>query len=87
MTKTDKLLNALQAGDVLSEAQIRSRFGIANPTATIMTLRQDGFAVYANRSKDERVTYRIGTPSRHMVATAYAVLGAYDAGLAPALAA
>jgi hypothetical protein len=49
-------------------------------------LRQNGYVVYANR-KNDRVTYRIGNPTRRMIATAFALLGAYDSGLAPAHAA
>jgi len=78
VTKQNRLLEALQNGEQLTAAQIRARFGIANPTATVSDLRFNGFAVYANRRTDTkgRVTtkYRLGTPSRKVVAAGYRAL-------------
>ena len=71
-TKTGKLLAALQNGEALTEGQMRVRFGLKNPRATVSDIRYAGFAVYANQHKDTkgRVTtkYRIGRPSRAIVA-------------------
>ena len=78
MTKQSRLLQALQNGEQLTAAQIKARFGIANPTATVSDLRYSGFAVYANQHKDTkgRVTtkYRLGTPSRAVVAAGFRAL-------------
>jgi hypothetical protein len=75
-TKQGKLFKALVLnGETLTESQIAKRFGIANPTATISTIRQRGYAVYANQRKagnGVNVTeYRHGNASRKMVALAY----------------
>jgi predicted ArsR family transcriptional regulator len=74
-TKQTRVLEALQSGEQLTAKQISARFGIANPTATISNLRFAGFAVYANQHTDTkgRVTtkYRLGTPSRAIVAAGY----------------
>jgi len=74
-TKQTRLLEALKAGEALTAKQIASRFSIANPTATISNIRFAGYAVYANEHKDTkgRVTtkYRIGKPSRAIVAAGY----------------
>lgn len=74
-TKTGRLLTALQAGEALTEGQIRVRFGLKNPRATVSSIRYSGYAVYANQHKDTkgRVTtkYRIGKPSRAIVAAGY----------------
>jgi hypothetical protein len=74
-TKTGKLLAALQSGEALTEGQMRVRFGLKNPRATVSDIRYAGFAVYANQHKDTkgRVTtkYRIGRPSRAIVAAGY----------------
>ena len=80
-TKTQRLVETLQNGDELTAKQIKARFGIANPTATISDLRlRSGFAVYANERKDTkgRVTtkYRMGRPSRAVVAAGYRALAA-----------
>ena len=53
VTKQERLLEALQAGEQLTSKQIAERFGIANPTATVSNLRlNDGFAIYANKRTD-----------------------------------
>jgi predicted transcriptional regulator len=74
-TKSGKLLAALQNGEALTEGQMRVRFGLKNPRATVSDIRYAGFAVYANQHKDTkgRVTtkYRIGRPSRAIVAAGY----------------
>lgn len=76
MTKQDKLIEALRSGEQLTAKQMKQRFGIANPTATVSDLRlRSGFAVYANQHTDTkgRVTtkYRLGRPSRAVVAAGY----------------
>lgn len=78
-TKTNRLVEALRNGEQLTSKQIRARFGIANPTATVSDLRlRQGFAVYGNQHTDTngRVTtkYRLGTPSRKVVAAGYRAL-------------
>lgn len=75
-TKQGKLFKALVLDkEILSEAAIAKRFGIANPTATISTIRQRGYAIYANTRKagnGVQVTeYKYGEASRKMVAAAY----------------
>lgn len=78
-TKSTRLVEALRKGEQLTAAQIKARFGIANPTATVSDLRlRGGFAVYANEHTDSkgRVTtkYRLGNPSREVVAAGYRAL-------------
>ena len=74
-TKQARVLEALQSGEQLTAKQISARFGVANPTATISSLRFAGYAVYANERTDTkgRVTtkYRLGKPSRAIVAAGY----------------
>ena len=74
-TKTGKLFTALIAGEKLSEGEIRKRFGIKNPSATVSDIRYKGFAVYTRNRKagnGVQVTeYVLGKPSRKMVALAY----------------
>lgn len=42
MNKSTKLITALEKGQSLTAAQIRSRFNIANPSATVHKLRGYG---------------------------------------------
>ena len=77
-SKTARVLNALKAGETLTPAQITARFGAANPHDVVYQLRRQGYAVYLNRgtigSRGRRKAdaYRLGTPSRAMVAAAFA---------------
>ena len=79
-TKQDRLLEALRNGDQLTAAQIKARFGISNPTATVSDLRFNGFAVYANQHKDSKgrttTKYRLGNASREVIAAGYKALAA-----------
>ncbi len=78
MTKKSRLLEAFKSGDKLTAAQIRARFAIANPTATVSDLRYSGYAIYANEHKDTKgrvtVKYELGRPSRRLVAAGYRAL-------------
>ena len=80
VTKSAKLFAALAAGEQLTEGQIRQRFGLANPRATVSDLRFQGYAIYANKHTDTKgrvsTKYRLGKPSRRVVAAGYRALAA-----------
>jgi predicted ArsR family transcriptional regulator len=77
MSQKAKVLAALKAGEQLTAKQIAARFSAKNPHEVVRQIREEGFAVYGNKrtnSKGETKTfYRLGTPSRKMVAAAYAI--------------
>jgi hypothetical protein len=74
-TKTYRLFTALQSGERITASQATKRFGIKNVSAEVSRIRQNGFAVYADQrvaGNGVRVTeYRLGTPSRKLVAAGY----------------
>jgi len=79
VTKQERLIEAFKAGEKLTAAQIKSRFGVKNPTATVSDLRlRGGFAIYANQHTDTKgrvsTKYRLGNPSRKIVAAGYRAL-------------
>ena len=78
VTKQDRVLSALRNGEELTGKQIRARFGVGNPRATVSALRMKGFPVYLNEHVDSkgRVTqkYRLGNPSRAVIAAGYRAL-------------
>ena len=80
MSKTAKLLGALEKGETFTSKQITARFGLANPAEAVRSLRESGYAIYSNErtnSKGETKNfYRLGKPSRKMVALASKVAGA-----------
>lgn len=78
VTKQHALLEALKNGEQLTAKQINYRFGIANPTATVSDLRFAGYPIYANKCTNRRgesyTKYRLGTPSRAVIAAGYRAL-------------
>lgn len=86
MTKTARALSAFLNGDKLTAKQIASRFGAGNPHEIVRSLRSKGYAIYLNEHTNSKghVTnkYRLGAPSRAIVAAGIAALGAEAAGLA-----
>ena len=81
MTKTDRVFEALVVnGEQLTAKQLSARYNIANPHDAVYQLRMKGFSIYLNKHTDTkgRVThkYRLGTPSRAVIAAGYKALAA-----------
>ena len=78
MSKQELLLTHLNKGKTFTAKQIKSSFGIAHPASTIRNLREQGYCVYSNPAVvngADVVKYRIGKPTRAMVALAASVRG------------
>lgn len=76
MTQKSKLRKAFFNGAELTSKQIRSQFKIASPTKIVSMLRlEDGLPIYANKHVDtkgrETTKFRLGTPSRAVIAAGY----------------
>lgn len=80
MSKTQKVLKALQSGEQLTAKQIAHRFKLAKPHNAIYDLRHSGYAIYSNERKNasgQTVTkYRLGNPSQKIIAAGYKALAA-----------
>ena len=70
-----KLLNFLKSGQTITETQAVKMFGIKRVSARVAELRSEGYSVYRNVTKDGKTAYRLGAPSRAMVAAAYQAAG------------
>lgn len=75
-SQNEKLVEFFKSGKDLTEGLARSRFGVANLPARIAELRAEGYSIYKNKTKTGQTVYRLGTPSRAMVAAAYSLMGA-----------
>ena len=79
MSITAKVLRHLLKGNAVTAAEISGKFGSATPTEVIRQLRMKGYAVYANKTNlwdgTPTTKYRLGKPSRAMVAAAYRAAG------------
>jgi len=79
MTNREKILAALSAGEQLTAKQIKARFGVGDANREVNRLRHEGFAIYSNAVKTSKgVTkkFRLGTPTRAVVAAGYQALSA-----------
>ena len=79
LSKQARLIQAFEQGQEMTAKQITQRFGFANPTATVSDLRlRGGLAIYANKRTNNLggtyTKYRLGTPSREVVAAGYKAL-------------
>ena len=79
MSRQAKLLSYLQTGAEVTARQIHGSFGLKNPHDAIHQLRSQGHCIYSNRAKlangTETTKYRIGKPSKRMIALANMVAG------------
>ena len=84
-TQATKVLEAFQNGEELTGKQIAHRFSVANPRAVVHNLRTEGYSIYLNKRTDTKgrvkLKYRLGKPTRAIVAAGIAALGAEAAGL------
>ena len=64
--------------NTLTAQKMQSVFGVANPSAAINDLRNEGHAIYLNsriNSNGEKVSfYRLGTPTKRIVAAGIAAV-------------
>ena len=75
VTKSAKVIAALESGVELTGKQIESRYNVGNARALISSLRMQGYPVYLNKRTngfgDTYSKYRLGTPSRAVIAAGY----------------
>ena len=75
---TSRILSFLKTGADITQVQARKRFGITNVRARMSELRQAGYAIYLNEKTTANgrtiKAYRLGTPTRLMVAVGNTVI-------------
>lgn len=78
MSIQSKVLNVLKTGKQFSAAAIANQLRTTEGTvaARISELRSMGYPIYSNVAKNGNKAYRLGRPSRAMVAAAFASQGA-----------
>lgn len=77
MSIQSSVLKTLKSGRQFTAGQLAGLFGTTEATvaARISELRAQGYAIYSNTAKNGKTAYRLGTPSRRMVAMAFATAG------------
>jgi hypothetical protein len=74
MTQNERIINWLSEGRSLTARQARN-WGIKRLPARILELRNEGYSIYGATNRSGTTSYRLGQPSRDMVATAYRAAG------------
>ena len=78
VTKTAKVLAALQNGVELTGKQISARYGVKNARAVISSIRMQGYPVFLNKRTnalgETYSKYRLGTAPRSVVVAGYQAL-------------
>ena len=72
VSQQQKVLNFLNKGNSLSNAVATHKLKVNRLPAKIHVLRSQGYPIYTNTNAVGNPTYRLGTPSRAMVAAAFA---------------
>jgi len=67
ISKTQKVLNLLNSGAEVTWKTLRQKFDLRSPTSMIGKLRNQGVMIYTNKSSNG-VSYRVGTPSKAVIA-------------------
>lgn len=77
MSIRTSVLKTLKSGRQFTAGQLAGLFGTteASVAARITELRSQGYSIYSNTAKNGKTAYRLGTPSRRMIAAAYAAMG------------
>ena len=71
VTQEQKVLNFLNTGASLSNAVATHKLKVNRLPAKINVLRAAGYPIYTNTNTQGNATYRLGTPSRAMIAAAF----------------
>ena len=77
MSLQTSVLKTLQSGKQFTAGQMAGLFRSTEGSvaARITELRAQGYSIYSNTAKNGKTAYRLGRPSRAMVAAAYAAMG------------
>lgn len=77
MTQSTKVLNYLKSGKTLNQGQAAGLLKVQSLSKVVSDLRVQGHCIYTVENKTTKTTaYRLGTPTKRMIALAYVVGGA-----------
>ena len=72
-SKTTKVRNLFATGKTVTWKTLRNTFDLKSPAAMVGKLRNEGMMIYENRTS-AGVSYRVGTPSKAVIAAGQAAL-------------
>jgi len=68
LSKTQKIKNLFNKGATVTWKQLRTVYDLRSPASMVGKLRLQGMMIYENRSKKTGVSFRVGTPSKAIIA-------------------
>jgi hypothetical protein len=66
LSKTQRVINAFERGDVITWTQLRNTFDLTSPQAMVDKLRSQGHMIYINKTTDG-TSYRMGEPTQAII--------------------
>ena len=73
LSKTEKVRNLFNTGRNVTWKTLRNTFDLKSPASMVGKLRNEGLMIYENRTS-AGVSYRVGTPSKAVIAAGQAAL-------------
>ena len=66
LSKTQRVINAFERGDVVTWKQLRTTFDLTSPQAMVDKLRSQGYMIYTNKTASG-TSYRMGEPTQAII--------------------
>ena len=66
LSKTQRVINAFERGDVITWTQLRNTFDLTSPQAMVDKLRSQGHMIYINKTVSG-TSYRMGEPTQAII--------------------
>jgi hypothetical protein len=74
LSKTEKVRNLFAKGNTVTWKSLRNTFDLKSPAAMVGKLRNEGMMIYENKTSTGHVAYRVGTPSKAVIAAGQTAL-------------
>ena len=74
LSKTEKVRNLFAKGNTVTWKSLRNTFDLKSPANMVGKLRNEGMMIYENKTSTGHVAYRVGTPSKAVIAAGQTAL-------------
>jgi len=74
LSKTEKVRNLFSKGNTVTWKSLRNTFDLKSPANMVGKLRNEGMMIYENKTSTGHVAYRVGTPSKAVIAAGQTAL-------------
>ena len=74
LSKTEKVRNLFAKDNTVTWKSLRNTFDLKSPANMVGKLRNEGMMIYENKTSTGHVAYRVGTPSKAVIAAGQTAL-------------